>query len=110
MPANDKPVLMYGTFANAEEAARIGGDLVDARLAACVNILAPITSIYVWQGKRETAAETPMLIKTMASRADSVIARVRALHSYDNPALVVVPVEGGSADFLAWIAAQTAPA
>jgi periplasmic divalent cation tolerance protein len=50
-----------------------------------------------------------MLIKTMASRADSVIARVRALHSYDNPALVVVPVEGGSADFLAWIAAQTAP-
>lgn len=109
MPGNDKPVLIYGTFANAEEAARIGGDLVDARLAACVNILAPITSIYVWQGKRETATETPMLIKSVASHAERIIARVRALHSYDNPALLILPVDGGSADFLAWIAAETAP-
>lgn len=110
MPGNDKPVLIYGTFATTEEAARIGGDLVDARLAACVNILAPLTSIYVWQGQRETGTETPMLIKTVASRAESVIARVRELHSYDNPALLVLPVDGGSANFLAWIAAQTAPA
>jgi periplasmic divalent cation tolerance protein len=108
VPANDKPVLIYGTYASAEEAARIGGDLVDARLAACVNILAPITSVYLWEGKREQASETPMLIKTRASLADAVIARARASHSYDNPALLVLPVEGGSADFLEWIVTQTA--
>ena len=107
MPANDKPVLIYGTFASAEEARRIGGDLVDRRLAACVNILAPITSIYVWQGKREEATETPMLIKTRTTLADAAMAHVRALHSYDNPALLTLAVEGGSADFIAWIAAQT---
>lgn len=109
MPANDKPVLIYGTFASAEEAARIGGDLVDRRLAACVNVLAPITSIYEWQGKRQEACETPMLIKTMASRADAAMGRVRELHTYDNPALLVLAIDGGSADFIAWIAAQTAP-
>lgn len=107
MPANDKPVLIYGTFANPEEAARIGGDLVDRQLAACVNILAPLTSIYVWQGQREQASETPMLIKTRAALADAVIAHVRSLHSYDNPALLTLAVDGGSADFLAWITAQT---
>lgn len=107
MPANDKPVLIYGTFADAEEAARIGGDLVDRHLAACVNILAPITSIYVWQGKREEARETPMLIKTRQGLAEDVIAHVKAAHAYDNPALLQIAVEGGSADFLAWITAQT---
>lgn len=107
MPANDKPVLIYTTFATGEEAERIGGLLVEERLAACVNILAPITSIYVWQGKRERATETPMLIKTRSELAEPVVARVRELHAYDNPALLTLPVEGGSGDFLAWIAAQT---
>lgn len=109
MPANDKPVLVYATFASREEAHRIGSELVEGRLAACVNILGPMTSIYVWQGKREEGQETPMLIKTMSRLADAVVARVRALHGYDNPAILVLPVEGGSADFLAWIAAQTGP-
>lgn len=107
MPANDKPVLVYGTFASPEEARRIGAALLDRQLAACVNILAPITSLYVWQGRREEAIETPMLIKTRAALAEAVIAHVRSLHSYDNPALLTLPVTGGSSDFLAWIAAQT---
>lgn len=109
MPANDKPVLVYATFASPEEAHRIGSALVEERLAACVNILGPMTSVYVWQGKREEGRETPMLIKTMGRLADAAVARVRFLHSYDNPALLVLPVEGGSADFLAWIASQTGP-
>jgi periplasmic divalent cation tolerance protein len=108
VPANDKPVLIYGTFATPEEARRIGGELVDRHLAACVNILAPITSLYVWQGQREEATETPMLIKTRGALAQAVIAHVRNRHSYDNPALLSLAVEGGSEDFLAWIAAQTA--
>lgn len=107
MPANNKPVLIYGTFADLEEARRIGGDLVDRHLAACVNILPPINSIYVWQGKREEATEVPMLIKTRADLAEAAIAHVRACHSYDNPALLTLPVDGGSADFIAWITAQT---
>ena len=107
MSVNDKPVLIYTTFATAEEAERIGGVLVEERLAACVNVMAPITSIYVWQGKRERATETPMLTKTRSALADAVVARVRALHSYDNPAILTLSVEGGSADFLAWIAEQT---
>lgn len=110
MSATDKPVLIYTTFATAEEAERIGSTLVEERLAACVNVLAPITSIYVWQGKRERATETPMLIKTRASLSDAVVARVRVLHSYDNPAILTLPVSGGSGDFLAWIAAQTGSA
>lgn len=110
MSTSDKPVLIYTTFASAEEAERIGGSLVEERLAACVNVLAPITSIYVWQGKRERAQETPMLIKTQAALADAVVGRVRALHSYDNPAILTLPLAGGSADFLAWITAQTGPA
>lgn len=110
MSANDKPVLIYGTFANPEEARRIGQDLVDRQLAACVNILAPMTSIYAWQGQREEARETPMLIKTRQARADAVIARVKALHSYATPALLTLAVEGGAADFIAWIAAQSGAA
>ena len=110
MPAADKPVLIYTTFASAEEAERIGGILVEERLAACVNVLAPITSIYVWQGARERAQETPMLIKTQGALADAAVARIRSLHGYENPAILTVPVIGGSADFLAWIAAQTGPA
>ena len=106
MLENDKPVLIYGTLASLEEARRIGGDLVDRQLAACVNILAPLTSIYVWEGRREEATEIPMLIKTRAARAQAAIAHVRSLHSYTNPALLTLAVEGGSADFIAWIAAQ----
>ncbi len=83
---------------------------MDRHLAACVNILAPVTSLYVWQGKREEATETPMLIKTRSALADAAVAAVRSQHSYDNPALVVLPVEGGSADFIAWIMAQTVAA
>lgn len=107
MPANDKPVLVYATFADAAEAERIGGALVDAQLAACVNILAPAVALYVWQGKRERGAETPVLIKTRVQLADAVVARVRALHSYANPAIIVLDIAGGSPDFLAWIAEQT---
>lgn len=107
MSANNKPVLIYTTFATLEEAERIGGLLVEEQLAACVNLMAPMTSIYVWQGKRERATETPMLIKTRSTLAEPVVARVRELHSYDNPAILTLSVQGGSADFLTWIAEQT---
>jgi periplasmic divalent cation tolerance protein len=105
---NDKPVLVYATFPSAAEAERIGGALVDRGLAACVNILPGMTSIYVWEGKRQRDAEAAMIIKTRAGLADTAIAEARKLHPYANPAFVVLPVEGGSADFLRWIVEQTA--
>ena len=108
MSENDKPVLVYSTFPSEAEAERIGGCLVDQGLAACVNIIPGMKAIYVWQGKRQADTETVMIIKTRAQIAEAVIAEVRKLHPYDNPALVVIPVTGGSSDFLRWIAEQTA--
>ena len=108
MSENNKPVLIYSTFPSITEAERIGGALVDRGLAACVNILPGMTAIYVWEGKRQSDTEAAMIIKTRASLADTVIAETRSLHPYSNPALVVLPIAGGSADFLAWITTQTA--
>ena len=107
MQANEKLVLIYSTYASLAEAERIGEVLIDRGLAACVNIFPGMTSIYVWEGKRQRESETAMLIKTRQALAASVIAEVRSLHSYSNPALVVLPIVGGSADFLNWISAQT---
>ena len=108
MHENDKPVLIYATFPSVAEAERIGGALVDRGLAACVNIFAGMTSIYIWEGKRERGTEAAMLIKTRATLAQHVIAETRKLHPYTNPALLVLPVSGGSQDFMRWIAEQTA--
>ena len=108
MDENDKPVLIYSTFPSAAEAERIGGTLVDRGLAACVNIFDGMTSIYIWEGKRERGAEAAMLIKTRASLAERAITEARKLHSYSNPAFLVLPVSGGSQDFMRWIAEQTA--
>jgi periplasmic divalent cation tolerance protein len=105
---DDKPVLIYSTYPSAVEAERIGGILVDRGLAACVNILLGMTSIYIWQGKRQRDTEAGMIIKTRAGLADTAIAEARKLHPYTNPAFVVLPIEGGSEDFLRWIAEQTA--
>jgi periplasmic divalent cation tolerance protein len=106
--ANDKPVVIYSTFPSPEEAERIGGFLVGKGLAACVNIFPGMTAIYVWEGKRQRETETAMLIKTRAALAESVVAEARKLHPYTNPALLILPVKGGSEDFLRWIAEQTA--
>ena len=108
MDQNDKPVLIYSTYPSADEAARIGGALVDRGLAACVNILPGMTSIYVWDGKRQRDTEAAAIVKTRAGLADTVIAEARKLHPYSNPAFVVLPIDGGSNDFLRWIMEQTA--
>ena len=108
MDENNKPVLIYSTFPSPAEAESIGGSLVDRGLAACVNIFPGMTAIYVWEGKRQREEETAMIIKTRAELADTVVAEARKLHPYSNPALVILPVTGGSDAFLRWIAEQTA--
>lgn len=107
MQENDKAVLVYATFPSLETAETEGAVLVDAGLAACVNILPGMVSIYIWNGARHRDAEVVMIIKTRRSLAERVIAEVRGRHPYDNPALLILPIEGGSSDFLAWIQTQT---
>lgn len=110
MQENDKVVLVYSTFPSLEAAEVEGAALVDAGLAACVNILPGMISIYVWEGKRHRDAEVVMIIKTRREVAERVIAEVRSRHSYENPALLILSADGGSQAFIDWIERQTASA
>lgn len=98
--------FVYMTTANLEEAQKIGRELVSAGLAACVNILPHMNSIYVWEGKLEEASEVVMIAKTVEARVADLITRVKALHSYSLPCIVSLEVEDGYAPFLEWIAGR----
>ena len=97
------PVLILTTAGNESEARKIAEELVARKLAACVNIVPRIYSIYRWQGKVESAEEYLLLIKTANLRAKEVQAAVGELHSYDLPEVVVISIEGGSQAYLNWI-------
>jgi periplasmic divalent cation tolerance protein len=96
-------VLILTTAGNESEARKIAEELVGRKLAACVNIVPRIHSIYRWQGKVETAEEYLLLIKTANPRAKEVRAAISELHSYDLPEAVVISIEGGSEAYLNWI-------
>ena len=100
-------VFVYVTFPDQASALKVAEHLVTAKLAACVNLSAPITSVYEWQGKLETGAEIAVLIKTRRALADEVIAAARPLHPYSVPCFLILPIEGGSEDYLGWVRAQT---
>lgn len=102
-------VLIYTTWPDAETAERVGADAVAVRLAACANILAPMVSIYRWEGAIDRAAEVPMILKTTAAACEHLRDFILARHPYDTPAIVVLPVlaEGSNPAFLAWIATET---
>ena len=99
-------VSVYVVFASEEEARRIGREMVERRLAACVNILGPCHSIYRWQGAIETATEVPALFKTTLDKADALIARVTDLHSYEVPAIAVWPIERLPAAYGDWVESE----
>lgn len=103
-------LLVLTTLPDADTAARIARQLVDARLAACVSVLAPCTSVYRWQGQTETATEVPLLIKTPRARYADLEAALRAAHPYELPEIVAVPVSEGLPAYLAWVAGETSPA
>ena len=91
------------TAASEEEAAAIADMLVEARLAACVQILPQINSIYRWQGKVERASEVLLLAKTELKKFAKLEERVRAIHSYDTPEIVAVPAVAISSPYLEWL-------
>ena len=96
-------IVVFMTASNGEEAARLADMLVGSHLAACVQILPEMESVYRWQGKIERAAEILLLAKTTRSKFEELEREVRALHSYDTPEIIAVPVVAGSARYLEWL-------
>ena len=106
---NEAAVVVLITAPNREEAARLAEMLVGARLAACVQILPEMESVYWWEGEVKREPEHLLLVKTTAGRFDALEREVRALHSYETPEIVALPVSETSAPYLEWLAASVAP-
>src|SRR5262245_45985402 len=99
-------IQVLTTAGSEEEAGRIAGALVEGRLAACVQVVGPIASTYRWQGEVERASEWQCLAKTEAGRYNEVEAAIRAVHSYEEPEIVALPILAASPGYLAWISAN----
>jgi len=100
-------VVVLSTAGSRDEAERIATALVEERLAACVNLVAPVTSVYRWQGAVERAEETLLVVKTRRAHATRVAARIRELHTYELPEVITLPIDGGAAAYLAWLVGET---
>lgn len=96
-------LLVFTTLPDRDRAESLARELIERRLAACVNILAPCTSMYHWEGKTETAAEIPLVAKTTEERYAALEECIRAAHPYDLPEIVAVPVTRGLPGYLAWV-------
>ena len=99
--------LIYVTAKDEAEARAIARTVVEERLAACGNLLGAMQSVYQWKGAVCEESEVALLLKTSAARKDALLARVRALHSYETPCVICLPIMDGNPDFLDWIAAET---
>jgi periplasmic divalent cation tolerance protein len=99
----DEHLQVTTAAGSEEEAERIGAALVERRLAACVQVIGPISSRYRWQGAVETAREWMCVAKTNAARYAELEAAIRELHSYDEPEIVATPIVAGSPGYLEWI-------
>src|SRR6185503_21121002 len=102
-------VIVLTTMPDDARADELARTLVDERLAACVNVHGPMTSTYRWKGKVERDAERQLVIKTTRARLPAVEERLRRLHPYELPELIVIGPEGGSDAYLRWVGEETAP-
>ena len=96
-------VLVLSTVADDESAERIARALVEERLAACVNLLPPMTSIYRWKGAVERETERQLVMKTTRDRVSQLERRLKELHSYELPELIVIAIENGGEQYLSWV-------
>jgi len=99
--------LVYVTASTQEEARRLANLAVGERLAACANILGAIESVYWWQGELQAGNEHALLLKTRTELVDALAERLRSAHSYECPAIVALPIQGGNPQFLSWIGDET---
>lgn len=98
--------IVYMTAGDRDEALRIGRALVDERLAACVNLLGEITSLYRWEGAVQQDGEIAFIAKTTADKVPALSARVAELHSYETPCVVALGITGGAESFLRWMSRE----
>ncbi|WP_242112916.1 divalent-cation tolerance protein CutA [Luteimonas aquatica] len=99
--------IVFCTCPDAGTAERIAQALVGERLAACVNLLPGVESVYRWQGALERSREVQLIAKTVEPRLEALIARVRALHPYELPEILAIAASGGLPDYLDWVRAET---
>ncbi len=104
-----KVVIVLTTVGATFDATRLAQTLVDEHLAACVNVLSPMHSVYRWQGQVHLDDERQLVIKTSSDRVAALQLRVRALHPYELPEFLVIDVAGGSQPYLAWLSQATTP-
>ena len=109
METTNEFCFLYSTFPDAESARKVARALIEKKLAACVNLYPPMTSFYVWQGRHEECSEVAAFIKTRRSVVERAVAAATALHPYSTPCFLVLPIEAGNSDYLAWARAQTEP-
>ena len=100
-------LLVMTCLPDRATAETLAARLVEERLAACVNILAPCVSVYQWKGAVERADEVPLLIKTTEERYPQLESLICAVHPYETPEIVATPIVAGLPDYLAWVAAET---
>lgn len=96
-------MVVFITVGGAEESERIGSALVEEGLAACVNTVGPITSVYRWRGRVERAIEYLLIVKTISDRLEELIKRVKDIHSYSVPEIIALKIEEGSEEYLRWL-------
>jgi periplasmic divalent cation tolerance protein len=106
MTAEEFTVVLV-TAGDAGEAVRIARTLVEERLVACANVIGPVRSIYRWRGVVEEASELLLVLKARAADVETLAARVGALHSYEVPEILALPLRGGAERYLAWLAEST---
>ena len=100
-------IVVLITAASREEADRIARRLVEDRLAACVNVVPQVRSLFVWEGKLSQEDEVLLVVKSRRSRFEQLAAAVKQLHSYSVPEIIALPVVMGSADYLRWVSEST---
>lgn len=105
--ASPSVLVVFSTFPTPEKAAEVGKTLVSEGLAACVNLVGPIRSIYAWKGELCDDAETLAILKTTRERFDAMKTRLVQLHPYEVAEVIALPVEAGHLPYLSWVAAQT---
>lgn len=101
-----KVKLIYVTVPSRTEAETIAETVVTERLAACANILDGATSIFHWNGKLCRETEAVLILKTTEEKTEALSERIKQLHSYDCPCVVVLPIEGGNPDFIHWVSGR----
>jgi len=107
MKSSEKLCWVYMTAGSLEEAKKIGRELIEENLAACVNLLENITSIYKWEDNLEESQEVVMIAKTRKTLMPKLIETVKIHHRYDCPCILELPIQGGNPDFLNWIMGET---